>query len=71
MEALRIDGRQQLQEPRSHVGDRSHKQDGWAQKRTEVPEAASLGEVDALNRNRKSPKRDLEGREDGKLGFGQ
>lgn len=42
--------------------DKTHKQDGWAQEGTEVPEAGSPGEGDILNRNRKSPKRDLEGK---------
>lgn len=42
--------------------DRAHKQDGWALEGTKIPKASSPGEGDILNRNRKSPKRDLEGK---------
>lgn len=62
MGAMRIDGWEQLQEARGHVVDGTHRQDGWAQEGTEVPEATSLGEGDALNIDRKSLKRDLEGK---------
>lgn len=61
MRAMRIDGREQLREALGHVGDKTHKQDGWAQEGTEVPGAENLGEGDILNRQ-KSPKRDLEGK---------
>ena len=42
--------------------DRAHKQDGWALEGTKIPKASSPGKGDILNRNRKSPKRDLEGK---------
>lgn len=42
--------------------DRAHKQDGWALEGTKIHETSSPGGGDILNRNRKSPKRDLEGK---------
>lgn len=60
MGAMRIDGREQLQEARGRVVDGTHRQDGWAREGTEVPEATSLGEGD--EHRQEIPKRDLEGK---------